>query len=69
LQLFYGFPLYNVNSAGGEVENNEEKELVELAKKQVAIDDVLKNAHNVNWHFSSPDGDTIDVSIKDVEFN
>ncbi|HPD18854.1 MAG TPA: hypothetical protein PLF61_04245 [Candidatus Goldiibacteriota bacterium] len=39
------------------------------AKKQVSIDDVLKNAHNINWHFSSPDGDTIDVSIKDVELN
>jgi|DewCreStandDraft_4_1066084.scaffolds.fasta_scaffold03311_7 hypothetical protein len=39
------------------------------AKKIVAISDVLKNAHNINWHFSSSDGDTIDVSIKDIEFN
>ncbi len=39
------------------------------AKKIVSIEEVLKNAHNINWHFSSPDGDTIDVSIKDVEFN
>jgi hypothetical protein len=39
------------------------------AKKIVAIEEVLKNAHNINWHFSSPDGDTIEVSIKDVELN
>lgn len=39
------------------------------AKKTVAIEDVLKNAHNINWHFSSPDGDAIDISIKDIEFN
>lgn len=37
------------------------------AKKIVSIEEVLKNAHNINWHFSSPDGDTIDVSIKDIE--
>ncbi len=37
------------------------------AKKTVSIEEVLKNVHNINWHFSSPDGDTIDVSIKDVE--
>jgi len=39
------------------------------AKKIVSIEEVLKNAHNINWHFSSPDGDTIDISIKDIEFN
>ncbi|MCX8093116.1 MAG: hypothetical protein N3E50_03005 [Candidatus Goldbacteria bacterium] len=39
------------------------------AKKIVSIEDVLKNAHNINWHFSSPDGDTIDISIKDIELN
>ncbi len=39
------------------------------AKKIVSIEEVLKNAHNINWHFSSPDGDIIDVSIKDIEFN
>jgi hypothetical protein len=39
------------------------------AKKAVAIEDVLKNAHNLSWHFSSPDGDTIDVSIEGVELN
>ncbi len=39
------------------------------AKKKVSIDDVLKNAHNINWHFSSPDGDTIEVAVTNVEFN
>jgi hypothetical protein len=37
------------------------------AKKNVSLDDVLKNAHNINWSFSSPDGDTIEVEINDVE--
>jgi hypothetical protein len=39
------------------------------AKKSVSIEDVLKNAHNIGWHFSSPDGDTIEVMITDVELN
>jgi len=39
------------------------------AKKAVSIDDVLKNAHNINWSFSSPDGDTVDVSVTNIEFN
>jgi hypothetical protein len=39
------------------------------AKKTVPIDDVLKNAHNINWHFSSPDGDTVDVSVTNIELN
>ena len=38
------------------------------AKKTVSISEVLKNAHNINWHFSSADGDTIELWIKDVVF-
>lgn len=37
------------------------------AKKTVSIEDVLKNAHNIGWHFSSPDGDTVEIYIDDVE--
>jgi len=39
------------------------------AKKTVSIEEVLKNAHNINWHFTSPDGDTVDISITDIELN
>lgn len=39
------------------------------AKKLVSIDEVLKNSHNIGWHFSSPDGDTVEVSISNVELN
>jgi hypothetical protein len=39
------------------------------AKKTVSIEEVLKNAHNINWHFSSPDGDSVEISVTDVELN
>ena len=39
------------------------------AKKIVTVEEVLKNAHNINWHFSSPDGDTIEIAIENVELN
>jgi hypothetical protein len=38
------------------------------AKNAVSIEDVLKNAHNVDFHFSSPDGDTADITIAQVMF-
>jgi hypothetical protein len=38
------------------------------AKKTVSIEDVLKNLHNVDWHFSSPDGDSIDIMVDDIQF-
>jgi hypothetical protein len=39
------------------------------AKKMVPVEDVLRNAHVINWHFSSPDGDTVDIAVTDVECN
>ncbi len=39
------------------------------AKKTVSIEDVLKNTHNINWNFTSPDGDTVDIRITDIELN
>lgn len=37
------------------------------AKKTVPVEEVLKNAHNFNWHFSSPDGDSVEIAVDDVE--
>jgi opacity protein-like surface antigen len=38
------------------------------AKNIVSIEDVLKNAHNVDFHFSSPDGDTADITVAQISF-
>ena len=38
------------------------------AKKTFPIDEVLKNAHNINFHFTSPDGDTVEVEVSDIVF-
>ncbi len=35
----------------------------------VPIEKVLENMHNVQFHFSSPDGDTIDIWLDDIQFN
>ncbi|PKL90489.1 MAG: hypothetical protein CVV21_12535 [Candidatus Goldiibacteriota bacterium HGW-Goldbacteria-1] len=34
-----------------------------------AIDKVLENAHNISFHFSSPDGDNMDIWVDDIQFN
>ena len=39
------------------------------AKVIVPIEKVLQNAHNLNFHFSSPDGDTVDIQVDQIEFN
>src|ERR1035437_1988466 len=39
------------------------------AKTIVPIEKVLQNAHNINFHFSSPDGDTVDFQVDTIEFN
>jgi hypothetical protein len=39
------------------------------AKVIVPIEKVLQNAHNLNFHFSSPDGDSVDVQVDQIEFN
>jgi len=43
------------------------------AKKKVSIEDVLKNvlknAHNISWHFTSQDWDSVEISLDNVEFN
>jgi hypothetical protein len=38
------------------------------AKKTFPIEEVLKNAHNINFHFSSPDGDTVNIAVSDIAF-
>jgi len=40
------------------------------AKKSavVSIEKVLENLKNINFHYSSPDGDSIDLWIDDIEF-
>ncbi len=38
------------------------------AKTTVNIEDVLKNAHNINFQFTSPDGDTVDITVAEVSF-
>ncbi|MCE5299942.1 MAG: hypothetical protein LLG37_03585 [Spirochaetia bacterium] len=38
------------------------------AKKNVDIETVLKNLKNLDFHFSSPDGDSIDVTIDEIAF-
>jgi hypothetical protein len=39
------------------------------AKEIVPIEKVLQNAHNINFHFSSPDGDAVDFQVDTIEFN
>lgn len=39
------------------------------AKNNVPIETVLQNAHNLNFHFSSPDGDTVSFQVESIEFN
>jgi hypothetical protein len=38
------------------------------AKKTFSIEEVLKNAHNINFHFTSPDGDTVEIAVSDIVF-
>lgn len=39
------------------------------AKTAVSIEKVLQNAHNMSFHFSSPDGDSVDFMVDSIEFN
>lgn len=39
------------------------------AKNIVPIEKVLQNAHNINFHFVSPDGDTVDFQVDSIELN
>lgn len=39
------------------------------AKVIVPIEKVLQNAHNISFHFMSPDGDKVDIQIDTIEFN
>jgi hypothetical protein len=38
------------------------------ANLRFSIEKVLRNAKGLQWHFSSPDGDSIDVLIDDIQF-